>query len=320
MDPRDLALLPTLDALLQAGSVSGAAERLGLSTPAVSHALARLRQELGDEVLVRAGRGMVLTPRALAMRDRLHGLLEEMATVLAEGAAFDPRTLGRTFTLFTTDHALMVLGEALDRRVRAEAPGVCLRFLPSVVDDYEPLRQGAADLSICLLGHYPPEIRTRRLFTDRFVVVGRRDHPALQSPLTLDTYLGLEHGAVAPLGRTSHVDLALQEQGRLRRITRVVPFFAAALDLALASDLVFTVSDRAVAAHPWRGRLQVVEPPLDLQAYALHLVWHPRSDQDAAHRWLRELLLEVAAEAAPEAHEGATGDLGIRPLGRRRKG
>lgn len=320
MDPRDLSLLPTLDALLQAGSVSGAAERLGLSTPAVSHALARLRQELGDEVLVRAGRGMVLTPRALALRDRLHGLLEELSAALAQEAGFDPRALRRTFTLFTTDHALMVLGEALDRRVRAEAPGVCLRFLPSVVDDYEPLRQGTADLSICLLGHYPAEIRTRRLFTDRFVVVGRRGHPALRRPLTLERYLDLEHGVVAPLGRASHVDLVLQEQGRQRRVTRVVPFFATALELALATDLVFTVSDRAVAAHPRRDALQVVEPPLALSAYALHLVWHPRSDQDPAHRWLRELLLEVAAQAAPEAHEGATGDLGIKPLARRRKG
>ena len=314
MDPRDLSLLPTLDALLQAGSVSGAAERLGLSTPAVSHALARLRQELGDEVLVRAGRSMVLTPRALALRDRLHALLGEGSGLLQAQAAFDPAQLARTFTLVTTDHALLVLGEALDRRVRAEAPQVCLRFLPSVVDDDEPLRQGAADLSICLLGHYPAEIRTRRLFTDRFVVVGRKDHPALRKPLTLARYLELEHGVVAPLGRPSHVDLVLQERGLARRISRIVPFFGTALELAAASDLVFTLSDRALAAHPQAARLKGVPPPLPLSAYALNLVWHPRSDQDPAHRWLRELLLEVAAETAPEAHEGATGDLGIRPL------
>lgn len=320
MDLRDLSLLPTLDALLQAGSVSGAAERLGLSVPAVSHALARLRQELGDEVLVRAGRGMVLTPRALALRDRLHGLLGAVSSLLQQEAEVDPGRLARTFTLFTTDHALMVLGESLDRRIRSEAPGVCLRFLPSVMDDYEPLRQGAADLSICLLGHYPADIRTRRLFTDRFVVVGRKGHPALRRPLTLARYLGLEHGVVAPLGRASHVDLVLEEQGLRRRVSRMVPFFSTALDLALASDLVFTVSDRAVAAHPRRGELAVVEPPLALSAYALHLVWHPRSDQDPAHRWLRELLVQVAAQSAPESHAGATGDLGIKPLARRRKG
>lgn len=314
MDLRDLSLLATLDALLQAGSVSRAAERLGLSTPAVSHALARLRQELGDEVLVRAGRTMVLTPRALAMRDRLHELLGGVAGLLQEQAVFDPQTLERTFTLFTTDHALLVLGEALDRRVRAEAPKVCLRFLPSTLDDFEPLRQGQADLSICLLGHYPAEIRTRRLFTDQFVVVGRKGHPGLRHKLTIERYLALEHGVVAPLGRASHVDLVLQERGLTRRVTRIVPFFSSAMGLAATSDLVFTLSDRAVTAHPHREGLQVLVPPLALQNYALNLVWHPRSDQDPAHRWLRELLLAVAADAAPEVHAGATGDLGVRPL------
>lgn len=319
MDPRDLGLLATLDALLQEGSVSGAARRLRLSTPAVSHALARLRSELGDEVLVRAGRSMVMTPRALELRDRLHALVQEAADLVRPAVAFDPRGLARTFTLFTTDHALMVLGEALHRRVADAAPAVVLRFLPSTLDDFEALRQGGADLAICLLGHFPPDIRTRRLFTDRFVVVCRHGHPLAARPLTLEAYLAAEHGVVAPLGRPSHVDLVLQDRGLARRVTRTVPFFGAGLHLAAQTDLLFTLSDRAVAAQRERLPLAVLDPPLPLAPYALNLVWHPRQDRDPGHAWLRDLLLEVAAEAAPEDHPGARGDLGIKPMRKRKQ-
>lgn len=304
MASRDLNLLLALDALLQESSVTRAARRLGLSTPATSHALARIRETLGDPVLVRAGRELVLTPRAEELRPQVRSLVEGAARALSPAAPFSPRGLARTFTLYTTDHVLLVLGAAVDRILREEAPGVCLRFLPSVAEDWIPLRDGSADLSICILGHFPEEFRTRKLFTDRFVCAVREGHPRVGARLTLDEYLALDHVVVAPLGRRSHVDDVLAERGLERRIRRVVPFFVSGLRMAAESDSVVTVSDRAAGALAAALRLRLLEPPLPLAPYALNLLWHPRLENEPANRWLREVFVRAAATAAPEDGAG----------------
>jgi DNA-binding transcriptional LysR family regulator len=304
MESRDLGLLLTLDALLQEANVTLAGRRLGLSTPATSHALARIRERLGDPILVRAGRRMVLTPRAEQLRPRVRSLVEEATGVLSAAAPFSPRELRRTFTLFTTDHVLLVLGSVVDRILREEAPEVTLRFLPSVVDDWVPLRDGVADLSVCILGHFPQEFRTRKLFTDRFVCAVREGHPRVGRRLTLDEYLALEHVVVAPLGKPSQVDRVLAERGRQRRIRQVVPYFLAGLHVASTTDCVLTVSDRAARALAEPLRLRVLEPPLPLAPYALHLLWHPRLENEPANRWLRDVLVRAAEEAVPEAGAG----------------
>ena len=304
MESRDLTLLLTLDALLQEANVTLAARRLGLSTPATSHALARIRERLGDPVLVRAGRKMVLTPRAEELRPQVRSLVEDATRVLRAAVPFSPRGLTRTFTIYTTDHVLLVLGPALDRLLRREAPDVCLRFLPSVSEDWVPLRDGGADLSVCILGHFPPEFRTRQLFTDRFVCVVRKDHPRVGRRLTLDRYLELDHIVVSPLGRRSGVDAALAERGRERRIRRVVPFFNTGLLMTAATDYVLTVSDRAALAMAPRLGLRLVEPPLPLASYSLNLLWHPRLDNEPANRWLRDVFVRAAQEAAPGTGRG----------------
>lgn len=305
MESRDLGLLLTLDALLQESNVTLAGRRLGLSTPATSHALARIRERLKDPILVRAGRGMVLTPRAEALRPRVRSLVEEAAGVLDAAAPFSPRELARTFTVYTTDHVLLVLGPVVDRILREEAPEVTLRFLPSAVDDWLPLRDGAADLSVCLLGHFPQEFRTRRLFTDRFTCAVRRDHPRVGRKLTLDEYLALEHVVVAPLGRPSLVDRVLEERGLRRRIRQVVPYFMAGLHAAATTDCAVTVSERAAQALAGTMGLRLLPPPLPLEPYPLHLLWHPRLEDEPASRWLREVFVRAAAEAAPEAPAAA---------------
>jgi DNA-binding transcriptional LysR family regulator len=304
MESRDLTLLTTLDALLQEANVTLAAKRLGLSTPATSHALARIRERLGDPILVRAGRRMVLTPRAEQLRPQVRSLVEDATRVMSAAVPFLPRELTRTFTIFTTDHVLLVLGPAVDRILRREAPGVCLRFLPSVMEDWIPLRDGVADLSVCILGHFPQEFRTRQLFTDRFVCVVREGHPTVGKRLTLDQYLSLDHIVVSPLGRPSGVDAALAERGYERRIRRVVPFFNAGLLMAASTDDVLTVSDRAALALAPTLGLRLVEPPLPLAAYSLNLLWHPRLDNEPANRWLRDVFVRAAAEAAPDAGAG----------------
>ncbi len=301
MESRDLRLLLTIDALLQEGNVTLAAKRLGLSTPATSHALARIRERLDDPLLVRAGRRMVLTPRAEQLRPQVRSLVEEATRVLGAAAPFSPRELNRTFTIFTTDHVLLVLGSTVDRILRKEAPNVSLKFLPSVTDDWIPLRDGAADLSVCILGHFPPEFRTRQLFTDRFVCVVREDHPRVGKRLTLDEYLALDHIVVSPLGRPSHVDSVLADRGLERRIQRIVPFFLSGLLLAATTDSILTVSHRAAEAMAATLHLRILEPPLPLSAYSLNLMWHPRLENEPANRWLREVFLRAATEAAPES-------------------
>jgi len=294
MESRDLSLLLTLDAMLQEGNVTRAARRLGLSTPAASHALARIRARLGDPLLVRSGRSMTLTPRAEQLRPLVRSLVEEATRVLSAPGPFDAQSLKRTFTIFATDHALLVLGPAVDRLVRAEAPDVSLRFLPSVIDDWIPLRDGTGDLSVCLPGNFPPEFRTRPLLTERFVCVVRKDHPRVGRRLTLDTYLSLDHMVVAPLGKPSHVDTLLAERGQARKIRCIVPYFASALHLVAVTNYVLTVSESAARSVADTLRLRVVEPPLSLASYAVSLLWHPRLDNEPANRWLREVFVRAA--------------------------
>jgi len=315
MESRDLTLLLTLDALLQEANVTLAARRLGLSTPATSHALARIRERLDDPILVRAGRSMVLTPRAEALRPQVRSLVEDATRVLSAAVPFSPRDLKRSFTIFTTDHVLLVLGPILDRLLREEAPQVSLRFLPSVMEDWIPLRDGLADLSVCILGHFPAEFRTRLLFTDRFVCVVREGHPVVGKRLTLDQYLALEHIVVSPLGRPSSVDGVLAERGHERRIRRVVPFFLSGLHMAATTDCILTVSDRAALALASTLRLRILEPPLPLPPYSLNLLWHPRLENEPANQWLRDVFIRAAAETVPDAPAGAGRPTG-HPAGR----
>jgi DNA-binding transcriptional LysR family regulator len=303
MEASSLAMLATLDALLQEVSVTRAARRLGLSTPATSHALARIRAQLGDPLLVRAGRHMVLTPRAEAMRPRVRSAVEQAAQALAPDRPFAAAALARGFTVHASDYVLTVLGVGLDRIVHAEAPAVDLRFIANTADDPGALRDGAADLSIGIYGDLPPELKTQVLLTDRFVCVVRRDHPAVDKRLSLDRFLALSHIQVAPRGRPGgYVDDVLAERGHARRVARAVPFFLAALRLAAATDYVLTISERvARIMAPCLG-LRILEPPLALRPYALRLVWHPRYDGDPAHAWLRDALQRAAREAAQGAH------------------
>ncbi|MCA9678318.1 MAG: LysR family transcriptional regulator, partial [Myxococcales bacterium] len=274
MEPSDFALLATLDALLQEGSVTGAARRVGLSTPAMSHALARIRDRLGDPVLVRAGRGMVLTPRAEDLKPRVHTVVEQARQALAPVRPLVPAELDRGFVVHATDHVLAVLGVALDAIVTAEAPGVAVRFVPNTPDDATALRDGGADLAVGIYGELPPEMRTRPLLTDRFVCVVRADHPGVGARLTLAQYVAMGHVQVAPRGQPGgYVDDVLAARGRSRRVVRAVPYFLTALHLVARTDHVLTVSERVARAMAAPLGLRVLEPPLALAPYQLSLVW-----------------------------------------------
>ncbi len=302
----DLNLLETFDALLQELSVSRAARRVGLSTPAMSHALARLRATLGDEVLVRAGRDMVPTQRALALKADVHTALANARAVLSPVAALEPRSLVREFRVNATDHVVTVLGSALDTLATQQAPGVLLRFLPTAPEDAALLRDGSVDLAVGIYADLPPELRTRVLFTDRFVCVLRKGHPAAQGRLDLETFLSLDHLQVAPRGKPGgYLDDLLAERGKKRRVTRAVPYFLSALQLVSESNAVLTISDRMARRLSKAFDLVVLETPLPLKPYALSLLWHPRQDSSPEHAWLRQLFVSAAEHAAPGLHSGA---------------
>jgi DNA-binding transcriptional LysR family regulator len=291
----DLNLLFVLDALLRETSVTRAGQRLGLTTSAVSHALGRLRAALGDPLLVRAGRSMILTPRAEALKADTRAVLAAATALFAPQSRFDPATLQRTFRVHATDHIVSVLGPALDRRIAREAPGVNLQFVANPPDEASPLREGQIDLGIGAYDELPPELYIQRLFSDRFVCVVRKNHPNVRRTLSLDRYVSLGHVLVAPRGRPGGaIDDLLAERGLSRRVIRAVPHFIAALLLVAESDYVVTISARLAGALAPKLGLEIVALPLSSEPYTLSQIWHPRSDADPAHRWLRGALLATA--------------------------
>ncbi len=304
MESNDLGLLVALDALLQEGSVSGAARRVGLSTPAMSHALARIRERFGDPILVRSGRGMLLTPRAVSLKPRVNAVVVEARRTLAPERPFVAAELERTFVVHATDYVLTVLGAAVDRLLREEAPRVAVRFVPNTPDDPIALRDHGSDLAVGIYGDLPQEMRSRQLLTDRFVAVVRRGHPAVRRRFTLEDFVALSHVQVAPRGKPGgYLDDVLAARGLERRVARAVPYFLTALQLVTDTDYVLTISERVARRYASSWGLEIVEVPLKLRPYALSLVWHPRVDGDEAHRFLRDVFLRAARQVAGERHE-----------------
>lgn len=293
LDGLDLNLVRALHALLEEASVTRASKRLGLSVPATSHALARLRTRLEDPLLERAGRGMVRTPRAEALREPVQRVIEGLAQVLSPAEVPTAASLSRRFVVHASDYVLGVFGVALDRRVREEAPQVDLRFRSNLPEEDELLREGRIDAAIGAYGKLPPEVRTRTLFNERLVCALRRDHPVRR--LTVARYAELGHVQVAPRGLPgSVIDRLLARRGLSRRVERQVPFFHSALDLLAETDLVLTAPERFLRRHADPSGLRVLPCPLEPAPYRVRLIWHPRMNADAGHRWLRQTIADVA--------------------------
>ena len=308
MESVDLNLLPALDALLAEGSVTGAARRLGLSASAMSRTLARLRAATGDPLLVRAGRGLVPSPRAVELRERVHALSREAQAVLRPVTdVLDPAVLDRAFTLRANEAFIERFAVPLVQAVAVEAPRVRLQFVHKSDKDAAPLRDGRIDLEIGVVGTTAPEVRARLLFRDRYVGVVRSGHPLLSArTVTAKRLVAYGHVAASPGGETrGPVDDALAAAGLHRDVRVVVPGFIDALAMARHAGLVAVVPQSCLGrGSPGRrsavSALEAFELPLKLPPLMVSAIWHPRLDADPAHRWLRGVLLAVCRAAFPQ--------------------
>jgi DNA-binding transcriptional LysR family regulator len=291
----DLNLLVTLDVLLVEGSVARAAQRLRLSPSAMSRALARLRETTGDPLLVRAGRGLVPTPRALELRERVSHLVHDAEAVLRPAEKLDLNQLVRTFTLRTSDGIVENFGPDLITRVGKEAPGVRLRFVQKLDKDSAPLRDGTVDLEMGVVGETTgPEVRAQALFRDRFVGAVRTGHPLCQGKITASRYATARHVLVSRRGLAKGpVDEALKPLDLEREIVTIVGGFSAALALARNSDLVATTPERQTGNL--RAGMHSFPLPVATPEITVSLLWHPRLDADPAHRWLRQCVRDACA-------------------------
>ncbi|MBG6212230.1 MAG: LysR family transcriptional regulator [Cryobacterium sp.] len=291
----DLNLLVTLDVLLQEGNVTRAGERLNLSPSAMSRALARLRMTTGDPLLVRAGRGLVPTPHALELRERVGQLVQEAEAALGPPETVDLAGLVKTFTLRTSDGFVESFGPDLVSRVCEKAPGVRLRFMQKVNTDVASLRDGTTDLEIGVVDK-TNEVRTEPLFTDHFVGVIRMGHPLTRARITPVRYASGSHIRVSRRGvERGAIDDALRPYGMERQIAVIVGGFAAALALARTSDLIATVPERHTSNL--RADMHTFPLPFPTPEITVSMLWHPRLEVDPAHRWLRACVRRVCTDS-----------------------
>jgi DNA-binding transcriptional LysR family regulator len=300
-DRPDLGRTPSLalDALLATRNVTQAAERVGITQSAMSHALRRLRAVTGDSLLVRAQGGMVTTPRADALGPPIRRALEEVALALAPTAKFDPQTARLAFTFMTTDYCELVLLPKLIALLAREAPGIDLRVVAQSDEVARPLAAGVFDLAI-MPPHRSDEsssVFAQKLFDDRFVCVVRKGHPLAGKKLTLARFAAASHVLVSPRGATqSFVDDALAGLGLQRRIALVVPHFLIAPHVIATSDWIVTLAARVAElfAEPLGLTLLAPPPELRLSGFSVSAMWHERTQNDPAQRYLRAKLMAVA--------------------------
>ncbi len=287
--------LRALDAILETGNVTRAAAQLGLSQSAISHQLSRLRDVIGDPLVVRARGGVVPTPRAAAMAAPIRRALAELEHAIAPERAWDARTAQRRFRLAMPEHYAPVVLTELLPRLEKEARGIDLHLHPVPAGNIGPaLEAGRVDLVLGDTRAAPPALKSRSVITDGLACAVRRNYRRVRAPLDLDTYCQLSHLLISPTGDTSGiVDAHLAKSGRERRIQVTTPSFLAAPLIVASSNLLLTAPRRLLHFMSKRAPLRVLEAPkpLSLPRFTLGLLWHAQMDVDEGHRWLRGLMV-----------------------------
>jgi DNA-binding transcriptional LysR family regulator len=291
----DLNLLLALDALLAERNVTRAARRLHLSQPALSARLQRLRAIFRDPLLVPAQRGMIPTQRALELREPLREALEKVHAVVADRAPFDPSQADLIVNIAASDYVQCALLPPLMVALKRNAPHMrpAWRQL-NTADLFEQMQRTEVDLAIMTANTAPPQLRSRILFTERYVFIARRGHPRVRRSLDLDTFAALEHVVVSPRGGgfSGPADVALQARHRARRVALSVATFLIVPEIVAQSDLVAVVPQRLVLGRT--ERLLVREPPVPISGFTMAMVWHERTTAYPAYRWFRDTLAALA--------------------------
>jgi DNA-binding transcriptional LysR family regulator len=293
----DLNLLVALDALVSEAHVGRAARKIGLSQPAASHALNRLRDLLADPLLVRAGARMELTPRAIGLRESLAETLQRVQTLLVADS-FDPGRSSRRFSVMMQDHLAHLVVPALVKRVHCGAPGVRLHVLPwQSPASVKPESLRSIDLLISCSTNEIAGFQRETLFTDTEVTVLREGHPSAPRMKNLKAFLSSRHVAVVGRGLTEDpVDTWLRQEGLARQIVLRVPSYLQALQVAAQTDLVAFVPKRLAESLAGPLSLGMLRPPIDPGEYREYLFHPRRTAQDPASIWLRKLTLEIGEQ------------------------
>jgi DNA-binding transcriptional LysR family regulator len=296
----DLNLIEALDALLTESSVTKAAARLHTSAPAMSRTLARLRRAFDDPLLVRAGRDLVPTPRALELRGEVHAVATRARALFAPSNAADPQTAVRMFDLQVTDMLSTTFIPSLIDDLRIEAPGISLRLRPENLEDTPALREGLVDLEIGIIRPGDPEIRSETLVTETLIGAVRPDHPlARTKTVTPQLFAAADHIVMSRRGRAhGPIDEQLADLGLRRRVVAVVPTFASTLFLARETDVVCLAPSRLGRPMLDTLGLHTFPIPLALPPVTLGMAWHPRNHHDRTHQLLRERTRHIMATAA----------------------
>lgn len=293
----DLNLLPPLEALLRRRNVTRAAADAGLSQPAMSRALARLRDLLGDPLLVRQGGGFILTPFAETIAPQLATALAEVQGLFSR-PAFDPRAEARTVRMVASDIHTVLLIPLLTARLAIAAPGVALRVEAYSAALPDRVARGEVDLTFAVTGApLPPGAVSTPIGRDSLVLAMRKGHPASTAPLSLADYARVSHVGVSLFGdNQSMIDSILAAEGLERRIALTTPSFVAALAAVAAGDGVTAVSRTLATRFVDLFDLHLADPPFSGAGYEMTLVWANHRSSDALLGWLRDQIAEVAAE------------------------
>ncbi|HEX6440592.1 MAG TPA: LysR family transcriptional regulator [Stellaceae bacterium] len=294
----DLNLLKAFDALISERAVTRAASRIGLSQPAMSHALSRLRGLFGDDLFVRTQSGMEPTAHAREIAPLVAAAIEHIEAALNLGAGFDPETSAVTFTAGMAEYAEVALVGRLARAFTKEAPRATLRLLPfGGPGAAEQLERGAIDVAVAHLRALPATIESQTLLRDPFVVIVRKGHPlAAASALSIEAYAAQNHALVSPRGNpTGAIDRILVDLGLRRRISLLVATYLALPAALAASDLVATVPSRIARQIALTAAIEILPLPVDLTV-TVSMAWHRRAAGEPAQLWFRSLLVEAAQD------------------------
>ena len=299
----DLHMLECFDLLMRERSVSRAAARMDVSQSSMSEMLARLRERLGDPLLVRTREGMVPTERARSLVPQVREAIEQLRGIVEPAAAFDPAQATERFRITATDYAQLLLMPALLRQLGSEAPGCSVDLVTVNIRMVEhSLEAGDIDLAIAYYPDPPLGLRRGPLFTDRYVCIVRRGHPAGTRPLTPKEFAALPHVSVSPSGLSyfaNVVDSALEAHGLTRHVVVSCPHFLLASHLVSQSDMVLALPHQAAIALAQFFPIQVIEIPLEMKPVDVSMYWHERRHHSRPQQWLRDRVRGVLALSRP---------------------